>query len=90
LKLLPAFTDERVAMFDSQNPMTALGLMYALRLSKEQQHARRPKVASVSWFTRLTRAVTEAFAPRPVTQQPAPAMKLPTPVKPDLQSKRAA
>jgi hypothetical protein len=90
LKLLPAFTDERVVMFDSQNPMTALGLMYALRHTKEPQHARRRKAASVSHFTRNTRAVAQAFAPRPVTQPPTRVVKLPTPVKPDLPTKRAA
>ena len=77
-------------MFDSQNPMTALGLMYALRMTKDRQHARRPKAASVSWFTRITRAIASAFASRPVTQQPTRAVKLPTPVRPDLPSKRAA
>jgi hypothetical protein len=77
-------------MFDSQNPMTALGLMYALRMTKDQQHARRSKAASVSWFTRLKQAIAKAFAPRPVTQPPTRVVKLPTPVRPDLPSKRAA
>ena len=77
-------------MFDSQNPMTALGLMYALRMTKEQQPARRHKAASVSLFTRITRAIAKAFAPRPVTQQPARVVKLPTPVQPDVPTKRAA
>jgi hypothetical protein len=77
-------------MFDSQNPMTALGLMYALRLTQDQQHARRRKAASVRWFTRVTHAIAAAFAPRPEAPQPIRAVKLPAPVKPDLPTKRAA
>jgi hypothetical protein len=77
-------------MFDSQNPMTALGLMYALRMTKDQPSTRRASRPTVSWFTRLTQAIASMFASRPQTPQPACAMKLPAPVKPDLPTKRAA
>jgi hypothetical protein len=77
-------------MFDSQNPMTALGLMYALRLTKDQPSTRRASRPTVSWFTRLAQAIGSMFASRPAPQQPARVVKLPAPVKPDLPSKRAA
>ena len=77
-------------MFDSQNPMNALGLMYALRLTQDHPRKRPAPVASVSWVTRLTRAVASAFASRPTTPQPARVVKLATPVQPDLPTKRAA
>ncbi len=89
MKLLPAFTDERVVMFD-QNPMTALGLMYALRMTKDQPSTRRASRPTVSWFTRLTKAIGSLFASQPAKAPPARVVKMPAPVKPDLPTKRAA
>jgi hypothetical protein len=79
-------------MFDSQNPMTALGMMYALRLTRDQSRARAraTRRPSVSWFTRLTKAVASVFASRRASEQPATIVKMPTRIEPEVPTKRAA
>lgn len=88
--MLPAFSDERVIMFDSQNPMNALGLMYALRLTQDLPQRRNARV-SVSWFTHVLRAMRSGVGSRTkLASKMVPATRILPPIKPDLPSRRAA